>query len=241
MVIYCREGSFEASPDTMRPPAPDPRRQRTRTALLRAGEALLAQRSIEAIPVDDLVRAAGVAKGSFFNHFSDKAAFAGAVAAEIRIRIEHRVGAVNAGRTSPAERLVRGVCAYVQYAREHPDETRALLQTLDRPAPPGHPLNAGLRADLEAGFAQGLFRAPSTEAAVLLVGGVGQVLLSSVLDGRRDGADDRRLAAETLSLLLSGLGLPSPTAHAVAVAAARDLISGAQVQQALAPAPQPEA
>lgn len=210
----------------MSTPVSDPRRTRTRTALLRAGEVLLAQRSIEAIPVDDLVRAAGVAKGSFFNHFPDKTAFAGAVAAEIRIRIEQRVGAVNAGRTEPAERLVRGICAYVQYARENPEETRALLRTLDRPAPPSHPLNAGLRADLEAGFASGRFRAPSTEAAVLLVGGLGLVLLSSVLDRRRDASDDGRLVAQTLGLLLTGLGLAYSEAQAVAGEATRDLIRG---------------
>lgn len=207
-------------------PPTDPRPGRTRAALLRAGESLLAERPIDAIAVDDLVRAAGVAKGSFFNHFSDKAEFAGAVAAEIRLRVEQKVGAVNAGREAPAERLVRGVCAYIQFARENPAETRALLRTLDRPAPPDHPLNAGLRADLSAGFRAGVFRSPSTESAVLLVSGAGQVLLSAMLEGRREAGNDRRLAGETLALLLTGLGLPPDEARACAEAAAQDLISG---------------
>ena len=56
-----------------------PRAARTRTALLEAGLDLLADRPIDAIAIDELVAAAGVAKGSFFNHFGDKYGFANAI------------------------------------------------------------------------------------------------------------------------------------------------------------------
>ena len=49
---------------------PSPRAARTRAALIAAGFDLLVERSIDAIPIDDLVAKAGVAKGSFFNHFT---------------------------------------------------------------------------------------------------------------------------------------------------------------------------
>ena len=48
-----------------------PRAARTRAALLAAGFDLLVERPIDAIPIDDVVARAGVAKGSFFNHFAD--------------------------------------------------------------------------------------------------------------------------------------------------------------------------
>ena len=202
----------------------DVRRRRTRQALIRAGETLLADRPVDAIAVDDIVREAGVAKGSFFNHFSDKSALALAVATEVRLRMEQRVGAVNAGVGDPEERLVRGVCAFIQYARNHPAEARAMLRSQDRPVPPDHPLNAGLRGDLEAGLASGQFRAPGLEPAILMVSGVCQILLSSVLDGPRCVLQDQQLASGTLTLLLIGLGLPTDRAVRRAQDAAEDLI-----------------
>lgn len=202
----------------------DGRRKRTRQALLRAGETLLAERPVDAIAVDDIVRVAGVAKGSFFNHFRDKSALAQAVASEIRLRIEQVVGVVNTGIRNPEDRLVRGVCAFVAYARAHPDEARAMLRSQERPAPPDHPLNAGLRADLEAGLAGGRFSAPGLTSAVLLVSGVCQILLSTVLDGPQGPERDRRLVTETLTLMLTGLGLSAETAGRCAAEAALDLI-----------------
>lgn len=207
--------------------ADDARRRRTRQALIRAGEVLLAGRPVDAIAVDEIVRQAGVAKGSFFNHFSDKLELAQAVAAEVRLRMEQRVGAVNAGCADPEARLVRGVCAFVAYARAHPDEARAMLRSQDRPAPPDHPLNAGLRADLEAGLRSGAFRAPGLDPAILLVSGTCQILMSSVLDGPRDPKRDRTLVAETLALMLTGLGLEAARAIRRATEAAADLIPDA--------------
>ena len=72
---------------------PNPRRNRTREALLAAGAALLAERPIDALAIDDIVQAAGVAKGSFYNHFVDKAALANAIGEAIRDDIEARVAA----------------------------------------------------------------------------------------------------------------------------------------------------
>ncbi len=202
----------------------DARRRRTRRALIQAGEALLADRPVDAIAVDDIVRAAGVAKGSFFNHFGDKSSLALAVATEVRLRMEQRVGAVNAGIGDPEKRLVRGVCAFIQYARTHPAEARAMLRSQDRPAPPDHPLNAGLRADLQAGLSSRRFRAPGLEPAILMVSGVCQILLSSVLDGPRSVSQDQRMASGTLALMLIGLGLAPDEALRSAQAAAEDLI-----------------
>ena len=50
----------------------EPRRLRTRAALLASGAELLGQRPIDAIAINEIVEHAGVAKGSFFNHFADK-------------------------------------------------------------------------------------------------------------------------------------------------------------------------
>ena len=71
----------------------------TRMALLAAGQKLLAERPIDALAIDEIVQTAGVAKGSFYNHFEDKDAFAFA--------IFHAAGHQNRRRDVPPARRQR--------------------------------------------------------------------------------------------------------------------------------------
>ncbi len=71
--------------------------------------------------VDDIVQAAGVGKGSFYNHFADREALARAIATQIRASIESAVARANAGEVDPARRLARAVCTYWRYALDEPE------------------------------------------------------------------------------------------------------------------------
>ena len=55
------------------------KRARTRAQILEAGTMLLAERSPEALTVDAIVEAAGVAKGTFYYHFQSMEELAAAV------------------------------------------------------------------------------------------------------------------------------------------------------------------
>ena len=90
-------------------PLLSPRAARTRGALIAAGFELLAEKPIDAIPIDEVVARAGVAKGSFFNHFADKAAFAAAIADEVRLELEERITTANAGEADPLKRIAGGI------------------------------------------------------------------------------------------------------------------------------------
>ena len=57
---------------------------RTKAALIESGIKLMQHRSIDAISIDDIVKTAGVGKGSFFNHFRNKQNYADAIADNIR-------------------------------------------------------------------------------------------------------------------------------------------------------------
>src|SRR5580700_3766983 len=86
----------------------DRRRARTRDALLRAGRALLAHREVGGLSVDEIVAAADVAKGSFYNHFADKEQFAREIGAAVRRQAEEAVSVANLGISDPGARLARG-------------------------------------------------------------------------------------------------------------------------------------
>ncbi|HLY79857.1 MAG TPA: helix-turn-helix domain-containing protein, partial [Caulobacteraceae bacterium] len=99
----------------------NPRAARTKAALMAAGRRLLSQRPIDAVTVDDIVQAAEVGKGSFYNHFDDREALARAISAQIRSSIETAIGRANAGVEDPARRMARAICSYLRYALDEPE------------------------------------------------------------------------------------------------------------------------
>ena len=106
-----------------------PRAARTRSALIAAGFELLVERPIDAIPIDEVVAKAGVAKGSFFNHFADKQAFAEAIATEVRLELEDQVTRANAGVSDPIARIAGGMRVCALFAINNPKRTTVLLRS----------------------------------------------------------------------------------------------------------------
>ena len=208
----------------------DRRRIRTRAALMQAGLELFAARSLDGVTIDEIVDAAQVAKGSFYNHFPDKEALAREVAAEVRRNVEALAAEVSAGVADPAERVARALCGFVRQALENPVGVRVGLKLFRGAHIPDFPANAGVRADIRAGLASGQFSGVGQEAAVLLAVGVTQTAVGRVLDPESSEPPDRaRVVALCRDLgtgLLRGLGLDLPTARAVAARAATDILAG---------------
>lgn len=208
----------------------DRRRVRTRAALLRAGRELFAARSVDAVSIDDIVAAAEVAKGSFYNHFADKDALAREVAAEVRRSVEALAAAVAAKVADPAERIALALCGFVRLALEDPLGAGVDLKLFRGARIPDFSENAGVRADIRAGLAAGQFGGISSEAAVLLAVGVVQIAVSRVLDPESPEPPDRgraqTLCRDLATGLLRGLGLDHSTARAVAARAAADIFAG---------------
>jgi AcrR family transcriptional regulator len=201
------------------------RRAKTREALIDAGLRLLAARPIDAIAVDDIVREAGVAKGSFYNHFQDKEALGRVIGARIRAEVEARVDAVNVGVEDPARRVARAVCVYVGHVAD-PLRAGVLVQLSSQAASPSAPLNRGILDDASKGLLSGRFNIPTAEAGVLFIVGVANQALAWA---RKDPspAAAAMLGQQLCSLLLRGLGLASAEADQLAAQAAHDVIGRA--------------
>lgn len=197
-------------------PMPSPRAARTRKALLDAGFDLLADRPIDAIAIDEVVARAGVAKGSFFNHFTDKQGFAHAIGAAVRIELEERVGTANDGVADPVARLAGGMRVAVEFALTDRKRAIVMLRGLESATGMGHELNQGIRADIEALDRAGIARPETARTGVLYWLGLCQIAQVNVIERR----PDRRYAAERLRemlvLGLSGLGVPEQRARAQA-------------------------
>lgn len=206
-------------------PRPDRRRARTRAALLRAGQELFAERSVDGVSIDDIVAAADVAKGSFYNHFPDKEALARELADLARASVEAMVAHVTAGVDDPAERVARAVCAFARQAADNPVGAGAMLRLFPAAAIPDHAMNRGVRADVQAGLAAGRFAGLSLESAVLMTVGVAQIATGRSLE-HADRHRAEPLARDLTFGLLRGLGLDAAPARAVADKAAAAIFAG---------------
>lgn len=173
---------------------------------MRAGEALFARRSVDAVTIDDVVAEAAVAKGSFYNHFPDKESLAQTIAEAVRIEIEKRVTAGNEGISDPAARLARGIAVYLRFARDEPRRARILLRLFPNETSAAAPINRGLARDIQAGVAQKRFDVASIQAAVVCVVGVGTAAQARILDDPRP-PETLRLSQQVLVQTLRGLGM----------------------------------
>src|ERR1700722_6350611 len=80
---------------------------RTRGALLDAGAALAEEHGLAGVSVNMVTARAGVAKGTFYVHFKDRAAFVDAMHARFHARVQAAVDQAVAGLPPGARRLSR--------------------------------------------------------------------------------------------------------------------------------------
>ena len=200
-----------------------PRAQRTRSAMLAAGFELLSERPIDAIAIDDIVTHAGVAKGSFFNHFTDKPGFGQALAAEVRRALEARVDAANAHVTDPVERLVGGMRVAIEFALEERTQAIVMMRGLEASTGIDHELNRGIRADLEALVKAGLARPEAVRSGMRFWLGLCQIAMLNTIERRPTRADAAERLREMAVLGLTGLGVSEARAQVAAQQAATRL------------------
>lgn len=223
-----------AKSSTVKPPLKaDRRRDRTRKALMDAGRALFAARHVDGVSVDEIVAAAAVAKGSFYNHFADKDVFAREIAAMVRRQVEMAVNELNASVEDPAEHLARAVCIFVRFAIEHRDSAQVLWRLNSGATMPDAPVNRSLRDNVLAGIRTKRFRHVDIEAAVLLVIGIIVVALRHALEERLVTAP-KKVAENMAAGLLRSLGVPAAQSARLATSAA-----GSIFQKSILPGGQP--
>jgi TetR/AcrR family transcriptional repressor of nem operon len=86
---------------------------RTYETLLDAGVAVAETNGLAGLSVNRVVAEAGVAKGTFYVHFADREAFVDALHARFHERVAQAVAEATADTRPGAERIVRGVEAYL--------------------------------------------------------------------------------------------------------------------------------
>lgn len=189
-----------------RSPRNDPRRDRTREALLNAGRSLFARRDVDGVSVDEIVEAAAVAKGSFYNHFADKEMFAREIVASARREVEALVAEANSSVRNPATGVARALCVFVRFAMEHRDAARTLWRLNTGATVVDAPINKSLVDVMQEGIDAGEFAEVDVETGMLLVIGVIVVTLRHLFE-ERVRTEPKEFARRMAAGLLRALGV----------------------------------
>ncbi len=189
----------------------DRRRARTRKALIGAGQQLFAAKSVDGVTIDDIVDAADVAKGSFYNHFEGKEGLAETIVALVQGDCEREVYAANADVTDASIRVARAVVTVIRYAIEHPDRYHAMVNLTRRRVNIHDPINDGVRHDIESGIHSGQFTKISVEAGVLAVFGLIATAVDHLSAPQGDDAA-REIGRQIAFVMLRALGVPDDLA-----------------------------
>ena len=196
---------------------------RTRSALLGAGLDLLVDRPIDAIPIDDIVLAAGVAKGTFFNHFKDKNAFDAAVAGLVRAGMEVQIDAANSDVDDPVERLANGMRVAAEFALTERRRAIVMLRGMAHATARDNVLNRGVAADMARCADAGMTRSEAQTGGVLYWLGLCQVLMIQIVEENPSRLEVGEALRQMLVLGLSGLGVEPQIAKTIASQSARRL------------------
>ena len=194
--------------------------------MIGAGQRLFASKAIEGVTIDDIVEAADVAKGSFYNHFDDKESLAGAIVELVHNDCEREVNLANHNISDAASRVARATAALIRYARQHPDRYRSMVSLSKRRTEIEAPINSGLRHDIEAGLLSGQFSGISVQGGMLAVFGLIATAVEH-LSAAKSPEAPAAIAQEMAFMLLRALGVTSKRAHAIADKAVQALFDPA--------------
>ena len=124
MAVTSSFRSHAADPGT----AGDRSRAATAARLMAAGESLFAAHGYHGVTTHDIARYAGVAAGTFYLHFRDKADLYRAIADRTIAALDERLDEAGPGRGT-AEGLRIRFAALVDFADEHRDLVRILFRS----------------------------------------------------------------------------------------------------------------
>ena len=178
------------------------RRARTRARISDAAARLLAERSPEALTVDAVVEAAGVAKGTFYYHFDSLEELFAAVGERLAETFDKMLEPARLGLLDPIARISFAFSQLLEKATADPIWARLLVQSLQAPTEFARSVRANLKADLTEAKAQDQLAVQDVELAADIIIGVSLQVTRGTFQ-RRPPVD---LSCQALDAVLRAIG-----------------------------------
>ncbi len=196
-----KAGTGPAPPPDHRTRVGQERRARTQQRILEAALGVFAEKGGVAPVIDDFIKAAGVARGTFYNYYDSVPELLAATTAwleeDLMLAIEHELD----GITDPVDRLTLGVRLWLRKAQIDPVWCAFVARAVIH----GEVVEETLRRDLRNGARAGVFVFQSVQAARDLVVGTLHEAMRRMAVGQVPAA----FTAEVARLVFCGLGMPS--------------------------------
>jgi AcrR family transcriptional regulator len=179
------------------------RKERTRAALVRAAQALLADGRGHDASIKTITELADVGFGSFFNYFDDKTELFDVAITEVAQRYEAWLDEQLTGVTDPLQRLALSIRHTGRLHLSHPDEASLLIGQFAVLYAGKAPLDGRISADIVGAMAAVAPHVPRGSSTVISVAGAIAAVLTAAStlpeEGRAQLADS--LVADVLRLI----------------------------------------
>jgi AcrR family transcriptional regulator len=190
-------------------PAPtrtDRRRERTRARLTEATRALITEKGVSGLRINEITERADVALGSFYNHFESKEEIVDAVVTESLRELAEALatGAVE----DPAELVSVAIRRFVGLAYDDPAFARLVVHLNHADALFAAAVHPAARRAVDLGVDSGRFEITDIEVAVTSILGGSLALMRSIVDGRLGKGAENAFA----EISLRALGVPTADA-----------------------------
>jgi AcrR family transcriptional regulator len=178
------------------------KRARTRSQLVAAASSLFARHAVESVTVDDVVKEAGVAKGTFYVHFDDLEALKVAVTDELVKSIDDVLQPGRLSLDEPAYRIAFGCCSFIDKALSDPGWANIVVRMTMAAPSGGGAARRHLLEDLSE-LSKGLHGGVAPALSLEIVLGI-MVQLSAAFAAGRLSSRDREPA---IAAILRAVGI----------------------------------
>ena len=200
-------------PEDPEPPSRlERRKQRTRAALIRAAQRLIAEGKVN-VPILEITQAADVGMGSFYNHFDSKEQLFEAAVADVLDAHGAMLDRLTESIDDPAETFATSFRLTGRLFRRRPQESEILLANGPALLSSDRGLAPRALRDIKAGVDAGRFTVDDPELALAMAGGA-LLGLGKLLRDDPD-RDDARSADNVTENVLRLFGLSAAEARAV--------------------------
>jgi AcrR family transcriptional regulator len=170
-----------------------------------AARELFAARGYQAVPADEIVRAAGVTRGALYHHYSDKQGLFRAVVEELEREVTAEIDAAFHNAPDPASGMMIALGLFLDACMR--DEIRQISLT-DAPAVLGWATWREIEAEHGLGLLVGILEQAIEDGLIVPqpVRALGQLVLSAVMEAARmiADADDPAAARADAEQVLGG-------------------------------------
>lgn len=189
----------------------DRRRERTRQRLVAAARALIAEKGVGGLRIQDVTREADVALGSFYNHFATKEDLVEVVVSGLLAELGAATVADDAHQ-DPAVTAAAAIRQVVRLAFDDPVLASLVVNMSHADAVFRQAFHPFARQVVRRGVAAGRFDVADVDVAVTLVVGGSLALIRAILEGHLD----QGVEVAHAEVSLRALGLPAAEARRIA-------------------------